>query len=215
MNCNAYYARSASMPMCPRLAVSAFCLLALLTAGVLPASAKTVTFTYTCTNCQPTLQLATFVGGLASDSNTIATVQSDVPGYTSPVPISGGLLTLESSPATIVMCGGASCGAEFQIRGGSASIIGSVFGLPSGSTLLTAYFGANAIDNFLEQEEESFDGTTTVLYVNPTILANLGLAGSPNVGSGQVDLQWDWDPNNMWWNGTITVTFTPVGSAAE
>ena len=215
MNCNAYHAGSATMPPYLRFAVSVFCLLALLTVAVMPASAKTVTFKYTCTNCNPTLQLATIVGGLASDSNTIATVQSDVPGYTNPVPISGGLLTLESSPATKVDCNGESCGAEFDVRGGSASIIGSVFGLSSGSTLLTAYFGPGAIDNFITQTVEYFRGATTVLYVNPTVLANLGLAGSPNVGSGEVDLEWDWDPNNFYWDGFLTVTFTPVGATPE
>src|SRR5271167_2428079 len=144
MNRNAYHAGSAAMPVYLRLAVSALCLLGLLAAAAPPASAQTVTFKYTCTNCQPTLNLATNVGGLASDSNTIATVQSDVPGYTNPVPISGGQLTLESSPATYVECPGPSCGAEFGIRGGSANIVGSVFGLSSGSTLLTAFFGPGA-----------------------------------------------------------------------
>jgi hypothetical protein len=215
MNCNAYHAGSATTPVYLRLAVSALCLLALLAAAALPASANTVTFKYTCTNCQPTLQLATFVGRLASDTNTIATVQSDVPGYTNPVPISGGLLALESSPATYVDCPGPSCGAAFGIRGGSAAIVGSVFGLSPGSTLLTAYFGAGAGDNFITQTVEDFVGATTVLYVNPAILANLGLPSSTNVGSGKVELYWEWNPNNFNWDGTITVTFTPVGEAAE
>ena len=204
------------MPVDLRLAVSALCLLALLAAAALPAGAQTVTFKYTCTNCQPTLQLgASMVGQLASDSNTIATVQSDVPGYTNPVPISGGLLSLQSSPATRVDCSGFTCGAEFGFRGGSAAIVGSVFGLSAGSTLLTAFFAPGASDYYSTQNVDEFVGGTIVLYADPTMMANLGMAGLPNVGSGQVNLQWNWDPQNQYWDGYLTVTFTPVGSAAK
>jgi len=214
MNCSDYHAESAPILVDLRLAVSALCLLALL-AAALPVGAQTVTFEYTCTNCEPTLQLATIVGGLASDSNTMATVKSDVPGYTNPVPISGGLLTLQSSPATFVDCSGPSCGAEFGFRGGSAAIVGSVFGLSSGSTLLTAFFGPAAIDNYITRTVEYFTGDTIVLYVDPTVLANLGMAGLPNVGSGNVRLEWEWDPNNFSWDGDLTVTFTPTGASAK
>ena len=212
MKRNQYHAGSATMPVDLRLAVSALCLLALLAAAALPAGAQTVTFKYTCTNCQPTLQLgASMVGQLASDSNTIATVQSDVPGYTNPVPISGGLLSLQSSPATRVDCSGFTCGAEFGFRGGSAAIVGSVFGLPSGSTLLTASLNAEATQTAEPQYKNEFSGATIILYVDPTILANLGMAGLPNWGSGKADLLWPYhglqDPP---FDGYLTVTFTPA-----
>jgi hypothetical protein len=71
-------------------------------------NAQTVTFTYklTCNTGAPgcpnsNLRVATQVGHVASDSVAIATVKSDVPGYTQPVPISGGSLSWMSTPATI------------------------------------------------------------------------------------------------------------------
>jgi len=213
MKCKPYSGGPALGRINWKLTISALCLLLV---AALPASAHTVTFKYTCTNCKPTLQLATLVGQVASDSNMIATVQSDVPGYTNPVPISGGLLTVESSPATFVDCSmGDYCGAEFKVRGGSASVVGSVFGLSSGSTLLTAYFEAGAGDVYLIEAHEGFDGATIVLYVNPAILANLGLDGLPNVGIGQVQEDWEWNLKNDDYDGTVTVTFTPAGPAAE
>jgi len=215
MNYNGYHAGSATMPVELRLAVSALCLLALLAAAAPPAGSQTVTFKYTCTDCQPTLDLATMVGQLASDSNTIASVQSDVQGYTNPVPISGGLLTLESSPATYAYCYGNACDATFGFRGGSAAIVGSVFGLPSGSTLLTAFFGPGATETYLPETTTQFSGGTIVLYVDPTILANLGMTGLPNVGSGNVNLGWYLDPDHNYLDGYLTVTFTPARAAAK
>ena len=211
MNCNDNHAGLATIRGKLRLAVNALGLLALL-AAALPASAQTITFKYTCMKCNPTLQLAQMLGQLATDSNTIATVQSDVPGYTNPVPIGGGMLTVESSPATYFPYGcNFACDAEFGFPGGSAAIVGSVFGLPSGSTLLTASLNAEATQTAEPQYKNEFSGATIILYVDPTILANLGMAGLPNWGSGKADLLWPYhglqDPP---FDGYLTVTFTPA-----
>ena len=97
-----------------------------------PSYAQTVTFSYSfsCdTNKDPyclqsNLHVANGLGGTAGDSVTIATVNSDVPGYTQPIPISKGLLNFISSPATRVMCDPppSGCYAIYDNPGGSAAI---------------------------------------------------------------------------------------------
>jgi hypothetical protein len=197
-----------------KLTVTALSLLVLV-AVVPQASAKTVTFQYVfkCEFCQASMQLTCMQGGISSDSITIATVQSDVPGYTNPVPITAGLLNWTSAPATSGNCDPAYWGAEYGNPGGSASITGAVFGLPSGSTLLTASFQGGASSLIHEDIETYYKGATFVLYVNPAILANLGLVGYSTVGTGYLDDHWytDGQGNDEFY---VTVTFTPVSPNA-
>jgi uncharacterized repeat protein (TIGR03803 family) len=188
------------------------------------ASAQTVTFTYKfkcdigspgCPNSN--LGLATQVGEIASDTVGIATVNSDVPGYTTPVPINGGSLSWMSTPATKVTClssppGLSHCEANYANPGGEGSIVGSVFGLPSGSTLLTnSFFGAgySEADNNLGEFIGLFTGSIDISNINPVILANLGMAGLPTQGSGVLSDMIYEDFQAFTYTFTVSVTFTP------
>jgi uncharacterized repeat protein (TIGR03803 family) len=164
------------------------------------------------------LRVAGQVGEIASDQVAIATVNSDVPGHTTPVPISGGSLSWVSTPATGVRCyaslppGLSHCQAGYANPGGSASIVGSVFGLPNGSSLLAAsFFGGatSAADNNLGEFIGGFTGSIDISYINPVILANLGMAGLPNQGSGVLSDQIYEDYQAMTNSFTVSVTFTP------
>lgn len=174
-----------------------FMLLTLALAALVPvtAHAQTITFTYNLSCTVPpcpssNMVVATQVGQVASDLVPIAAVNSDVTGYTNPVPVGGGSLNWTSSPATYAQCFLAlpppdDCSAKYGNPGGSASIVGSVFGLPSGSTLLTASFQGGATSGFQTHFVlKQFSGWVNISYVNPVILANLGLAGLPNSGPG-------------------------------
>src|ERR1039458_4561970 len=163
------------------------------------AQAQTVTFTYnlTCVLGAPgcpnsNLEVSDQVGGIASDVVGIATVNSDVPGFTAPVPISGGILTWVSTPATRALCALLSgsvlpdydCSTTYGNPGGSTSVTGAVFGLPSGSTLLKASFQGGATSEYIRPYTQWFEGAIDIPFINPTILANLGMAGLPNIGTG-------------------------------
>ena len=191
------------------------------------ASAQTVTFTYklTCDAGSPGcpishLGTATQVGQIASDTVGIATVNSDVPGYTTPVPVNGGSLSWMSTPATSAKClalppGLSQCEAMYANPGGDGSIVGSVFGLPSGSTLLTNTFlgGANsAVDNNLGEFIQWFQGSINISYIDPVILGNLGMTGLPNYGSGVLYDQFYEDYQALTNSFTVSVTFTPGGA---
>jgi uncharacterized repeat protein (TIGR03803 family) len=183
-------------------------------AGTAYAQTVTFTFDYSCSdNCPPeNLQIAYQVGQVASDVVPIATVNSDVPGYTQPVPITGGpyggSLSWISSPATYVWTdqnGGRD--AAYDNPGGSASIVGSVFGLPSGSTLLTAScFGGAGSYSTPKFGYPSFNGAINISSINPVILDNLGMSGLPNHGSGFLSDSFNGYPNKQF---TVSVTFTP------
>ena len=198
----------------------------ILTATLLPgtAYAQTVTFTYrlTCNRGDPNcpnsnLGLATQVGQVAGDTVAIATVNSDVPGYTTPVPISGGSLSWMSTPATFAKClaslpPDSQCEASYANPGGDGSIVGSVFGLPGGSTLLTnSFFGGadSQVDNNLGEFIGLFTGSIDISYINPVILANLGMAGLPNQGSGVLSDMFYEDYQAFTNTFTVSVTFTP------
>ena len=150
-------------------------------------------------------------GGVASDSVSIATVNSDVNGYTQPVPINGGLLRFFSTPATRVMCepppGG--CSAIYDNPGGAESITGSVFGLPSGAALLTGSFQGGAQSYFNLTGTVTFGGQINVSYINPVILANLGLAGASTCGTGSLSDAFYFDTGNGIETFSVSVTFTP------
>jgi uncharacterized repeat protein (TIGR03803 family) len=152
------------------------------------ARAQTVTFTFNlqCVdNCPPVnLSVAVQQGQVASDLVSIASVNSDVAGYTNPVPINSGSLNWVSSPATYAQCDFGECGATYGNPGGSASITGSVFGLPPGSTLFTASFLGGATSGYFSSGSMTFRGGVNISYINPVLLANLGLAGKPTSGYG-------------------------------
>jgi uncharacterized repeat protein (TIGR03803 family) len=184
------------------------------------ACAQTVTFSYSVScnisdpNCpRSNLITATGVGGVASDHVSIATVNSNLAGYTQPVPISGGSLKWSSSPATWTECestpGPPSCAAIYGNPGGSASVVGSVFGLPSGSTLLTASFQGGATSGVNGEGSANFKGQTNVSYINTAVLANLGMGDLPNQGTGVLsdDVVLDYEGNETI---TVLVTFTPA-----
>src|SRR5271165_2362201 len=182
------------------------------------ACAQTVTFTYyyECIDtCPPlNLQLATGVGGVASDQVTIATVNSNVPGYTNPVPINGGSLSWISSPASIAFIDpNGNPAAEFSNPGGSASIVGSVFGLPNGSVLLTGSFEGGASDGGIDLPGYPYyQGPIDISFINPAILANLGMAGLPNHGTGYLSDSFNGYPVEQF---TVSVTFTPGPQCAS
>jgi uncharacterized repeat protein (TIGR03803 family) len=181
------------------------------------AYAQTVTFTLNLQcgeSCPPfNLQIISAIGETASDLVPIATVNSSVPGYTNPVPINGGSLSWASSPATIAWidpndhpAGG------FTNPGGSGSIIGSVFGLPNGSVLLTGSFQSGAASGCIDLPcFPWFKGPIDISYINPVILANLGMAGLPNHGTGFLS------DSNSWYYGydSVSVTFTPGPQCAS
>ncbi len=184
-----------------------------------PSYAQTVTFSYSfsCdTNKDPyclqsNLHVANGLGGTAGDSVTIATVNSDVPGYTQPIPISKGLLNFISSPATRVMCDPppSGCYAIYDNPGGSAAITGSVFGLHDGSSLLTASFqgGAQSQGALFHT---NFGGAISISFINPAILTNLGMADSPNQGTGELSDVVYYDYNSGIASHEVSVTFTPA-----
>jgi uncharacterized repeat protein (TIGR03803 family) len=186
------------------------------------AYAQTVTFTLnlSCdTNCPPAnLQIAGAVGEVASDVVPIATVNSNVPGYTNPVPITGGpfggSLTWISSPASWAWIDpNHNEDAGSSNPGGSASIVGSVFGLPNGSVLLTGSFqsgaggGHSGLPGF-----PSFNGPIDISFINPVILANLGMAGLPNHGTGFLSDSFSWGDGQHF---SVSVTFTPGPQCAS
>ena len=183
-----------------------------------PSYAQTVTFSYSfsCdTNQDPhclksDLRVATGPGGIAGDTVTIATVNSDVPGYTQPVPINKGLLNFTSSPATRVMCDPppSGCYAIYDDPGGSAAISGSVFGLPDGTPLLNAWFqgGAQSQGGLFHT---NFSGTISISFINPVLLNNLGLAGASNCGTGGLRDVVYYDYQSGIASQTVSVTFTP------
>ena len=181
------------------------------------AYAQTVTFTFNLScnvpNCPPeNLSVATGVGGVASDTVPIATVNSDIPGYTQPVPINGGSLSWVGTPATWADCLfrlESVCFATYGNPGGSASITGSVFGLPNGSTLLTAsFFGGAKSSLQTSGGDRKFTGTINISNINPVVLANLGMAGLPNHGTGLLYDELYRDPSGSDRVFTVSVTFT-------
>ena len=99
------------------------------------------------------------------------------------------------------------CEARYSTPGGSESIVGSVFGLPPGSTLVTASFfgGATSFESGLPGWP-SFNGSINISSINPVILANLGMAGLPNHGSGLLSDGYYADDYEHF---TVSVTFTP------
>jgi uncharacterized repeat protein (TIGR03803 family) len=182
------------------------------------AYAQTVTFTLNIQcldNCPPlNLHLAGAVGALASDFVPIATVNSNVPGYTNPVPINGGSLSWTSSPASITFYDpNDHLDANFSNPGGSASIVGSVFGLPNGSVLLTGSFQGGASDGGVDEPDYPyFEGPIDISFINPAILANLGMAGLPNHGTGYLSDSFNGYPEEQF---TVSVTFTPGPQCAS
>jgi len=185
------------------------------------ASAQTVTFTYNlkCSgNCPPhNLGVASAVGEPSDDLVTIAAVNSNVPGYTTPVPINGGSLSWISSPASIAFIDpNSDADATYSNPGGSASIVGSVFGLPNGSVLLTGSFqGGGNSGQGDHGWSPSYAGATDISYINPVILANLGMAGLPNHGTGVLSDSWTVDPVSGIETFTVSVTFTPGAQCAS
>ena len=198
------------------LAILLFALAALCT---VTSHAQTVTFSYSVScnlgqdpNCPRSgLHVADGPGGTAGDRATIATVNSDVPGFTNPVPITGGLLNFESTAATGALCdpppGG--CYARYDIPGGSVSVAGAVFGLPDGATLLTASFLGGSQSHFDALGDEYFYGPVSISFINPVILASLGLVGAPDCGTGSLydSVYYDYLTNIETIN--TSVTFTP------
>ncbi len=154
------------------------------------------------------LSVAHRVGSPATDLITIAAVKSDVPGHTDPVPISDGSLNWTSTPATWVWCVDG-CEAEYSDPGGAASIVGSVFGLPEGSTLLTASFlgGANSFGISMGYPRAQFTGSVIISHVDPAILANLGILDAPNYGIGVVSDSFVYDSDSRSFGASVI--FTP------
>ena len=183
------------------------------------AYAQTVTFTLNLNcnfGCPPfNLQIANWTGGLASDFVPIATVNSDVPGYTNPVPINGGSSSWISSPASIAFIGDDyHVFAGYANPGGSASIVGSVFGLPNGSVLLTGSFEGGAMSGRVSMQGWPwFDGPIDISFINPVILANLGMTGLPNHGTGFLSDSFKRDGELE--SFTVSVTFTPGAQCAS
>jgi uncharacterized repeat protein (TIGR03803 family) len=181
---------------------------------------QTITFHYEL-NCDPSkdkdchfgsMSLACTPGGTANDRVKIATVSSDVPGYSDPVPVDDGSLGWESSPATYSRSTSQECLATYGNPGGSAGIAGSVFGLPGGSPLLTAtFFGGAGSDRFvgLVSGYDDFSGSIKVDAIDPTLLANLGMAGLPNYGVGELSDSFRYAEFPSELSYGVSVTFTP------
>jgi len=194
-------------------------ILVLLAVVLFPSTAypQTITFTYV-HDCPPSddcsfsnMYLACNVGGISGDLVKIAMLSSDVPGYTEPVPIGDGSLEWSSSPVTDSQDYGNLCYATYGDPGGDAGITGSVFGLPSGSPLLTARFFGGASSEYSNAHDvlaELFVGSIRVNAIDPTILANLGMAGLPNYGVGFLSDNFRGSPPHNYFY-SVSVTFTP------
>jgi uncharacterized repeat protein (TIGR03803 family) len=106
--------------------------------------------------------------------------------------------------------------ATYSNPGGSASIVGSVFGLPNGSVLLTGSFQGGG-SSYVRTHGcvLSFTGGIDISYINPVILANLGMAGLPNHGTGVVSDDWSIDQCIGFTTFTVSVTFTPGPQCAS
>ena len=182
---------------------------------------QTITFSYslTCTAGAPGcpgsyLRVATEPGQDASDDGVgIATVKSDVPGYTQPVPINGGNLSWMSGLATWAYCSALKVSTLCQASygpGGNAFIWGSVFGLPDGSTLLNNASFLSASSQYTPDDGSSsyLVGSIDISFVNPVVLANLGMGGLPNYGNGALHDYFSYNPRSRQNTFEVSVTFT-------
>jgi hypothetical protein len=102
------------------------------------------------------------------------------------------------------------CEAAYANPGGTASIVGSVFGLPEGSTLFTASFfgGASSYSEVSPDTVLDLAGSVNISYVNPVLLANLGMAGLRNYGTGTLSDSFDSLYPDYQHVFNISVTFT-------
>lgn len=200
--------------------LSRFAALAILFACTLlvtTARADTVTFNYNYVcdsdlgSCPETLQ----VGGLHSPAMAslnmgmggLATVNSDVPGYTTPVQITAGNLNYTTANATrIYFDPPHTILTWYDLAGGSGALSGSVFAV--NGTLLT-------ISAFLPVGEGYYDGATTTAYggpfegvLNSALLTDLGLPAGSGYGHGTItDQEFFLGQFTMYY---VNVTFTPT-----
>lgn len=152
------------------------------------------------------------VGQAVSDSaepvDQMAAIVNDVP--TGPFSISGGALSFNTPKATSVDSTFSPAYFNYYAAaGGTLTLTGSIFGLPDGSTLLTATFAAaipppyGATTNaFVDSTVGliNFSGLLTITSVNPVLLSDLGAGSfgdqsfgsigvtrSPNADTGGLD----------------------------
>ena len=121
-----------------------------------------------------------------------------------------------SAPASIAATMGDENGATYGNPGGRASITGSIFGLPEGSVLLTGSFQGGG-SSYVRTHGcvRSFTGGIDISYINPVILANLGMAGLSNHGTGVLSDGWSIDQCIGFTTFTVSVTFTPGPQCAS
>jgi len=174
--------------------------------------AQTITFQYNCNCSNSNMGMASNLGERGGDVVPMGTVNSDVAGFTQPVPIDNGLLQWMSSPCTGTYSDPPARDATYGIIGGKASITGAVFGLPQGSTLFTASF-RNDGGAHLGFVSLRTTGDLNVSYVNPALLQNLGLNGYPNHGQGTLSDYVDWYGDTI--GVTVTVTLGPEGAGSS
>lgn len=163
--------------------------------------------------CPTAARMLSFV---ITDTIRIDTLTSDVPGFTTPTPISSGLLTFATPPLSLLgICipsSGSCAYSSGNIGGGNISITGSVFGLAVDSQLLSGSFepGTSAF-TVSSTGSVSVNGPIKVNFVAPELLLNLGLGQWPNSGQGILSDFYSGTFNNMFpVTYQASVTFTPV-----
>jgi PEP-CTERM motif len=197
---------------------AAFAILFACTLLVSTARADTVTFSfsYICNSDLGSCPTNLEIGGLgqpASDSldmGNMATVKSDVPGYTNPVPITTGYLNFTTAAATRIYFDPPHTYLTwYDLSGGSGFLNGSVLGV-TGTRLLT-------INPFLPVGQGYYDGASISSYdgpfkgvLNQDLLAVLGLPAGSGSGYGTITDSEYFSGQFTYYDMTITFTPTPT-----
>jgi len=156
-----------------------------------------VTFSWNFTCVDPcggsNLTLASYPGLHASDSVNVGTVSSTVPGF-GPFALNGagsqggGVLAFTSAGAYQVLCNEpTACSSWYPGQtppGPYITINGGADGLPNNTTLLQGYFLWQGMGGFHPDGRADFQSPLYVTYMNPTLLADLGMPGAENYGMG-------------------------------
>jgi hypothetical protein len=146
------------------------------------------------------------LGGVGSDSaepmNQMQAIVNDVPA--GPFAISGGSLSFATpNPTSVDTSFSPAYFNYYGLGGGSLTLTGSAFGLPDGSTLLTATFAPKqmrpygAISTvFVDPTVDLVDvaGLLSITWVNPALLNGLGIGDFPGTGDGSLAVSRSRDP---------------------
>ena len=143
-----------------------------------------------------------------------------------PLAITGGTLSFATPNPTSVVDFAPGYFNYFAAGGGILTLTGSAFGLPDGSTLLTATFAPaipppfpSTSNVFVDPTSGliEFSGLLNVTWVNPTLLNDVGAGGINYVGIGTMDVTLSQSPDgslNTETGITALLTVTPEPGTA-